>query len=560
MDPRSKQIIAEAVESSATDPAFFCRFFLSKWFPSEMPPFHLGLLAILTGKVEFLDDYPEAHDFLLTHFRYEPPSNHPNAAKAPVFFLDAEGKMCMHREPNNVLIIPRGYSKTTLNNAANLYVALTENDAVIVYISETATHADNQVNNLRIQLEENDLLRIAYGNQVPTRTDRQKWQDGHLELLSGAVLIGRGRGGQIRGANFDARRPTHIVLDDVEDEESIRTAEQREKSRNWLYGSVLPAGAEMEGDQTLRPMQVTMLGTLLGPDTLLTRATNDPRFGAIRFGARLADGSMLWPYKLGLESYLAKREAFRRVGQLAIFAREYDSVIRVEEDALFPATFIYQPRNRNEFVQVAMALDPAISGKPGADHAAIIVAGRLAQGGGLVMLDEWGGLGKTPREKIDAFFDLHLRWLPDRHGIESVAYQAALIHLMREEQARRGYFFVVTPILQGSDVRKETRVTGMLGPRYKIGVIQHARPLPGLEGNLSDWPNGKKDYADAATMALELLGETGLYAAGDMEKLLGPEHPPLPTVLPKRFASVKGRFITQRSPAQRQLDERYPRS
>jgi hypothetical protein len=79
---------------------------------------------------------------------------------------------------------------------------------------------------------------------------------------------------------------------------------------------------------------------------------------------------------------------------------------------------------------------------------------------------------------------------------------------MQEEMGRRQRFFTIEPIIQGAQQRKDDRIVGILAPRYSNGYIKHRRPFPGLEGNLLDWPNGKKDYADAAAMALTLLGET----------------------------------------------------
>lgn len=559
MDPRSRSILKEAVERSAWDPAYFCRFFLPKWFPSEMPEFHLGLLAIMTGKVAFLDEYPHAHQFLLTYFRYEPPADQPQSALHPVFFLDEDGRMNMHREENNAVIVPRGFSKTTLENAANLYVALTENNAVIVYVSETMTHAEIQVGNIRKQLESNQTLRAAYGDQVPLRSDANKWNDGLLMLNSGAVITARGRGGQIRGMNFDSERPTHIVIDDVEDEESIKTKEQREKTQNWLYSSVVPAGNIMEGDLDTRPTQITMLGTLLGADTLLTTVTKDPSFGVVKFGATLPDGNMLWEYKMSREGYEKKRAAYRAVGKLSVFVREYDSIIRNEEDALFPSTFRYHLISRPELVQVSIAMDLAISANPKADHTALVVSGRRASDGGIVFLDEWGGVGKTPREQVDAFFTYHQRWACTWAGVESVAYQAAMVHLLIEEMARRGYFFEVTPILQGKEEKKDQRIVGMLSPRYKNGYITHHQPLPKLEGMLTDWPNGKKDFPDAAAMSLIGLGETALMA-GDLEALAGASYPPIETVLQRPAPSGNSRFIIKQSARQLEFNSRYPRS
>jgi len=544
---KRQEYLTEAVKHSAYDPSYFLRFFLRKWFPTPFAPIHMGLIALLTRKVEWLNDYPECHDFLLSEFRYlaDPSDTDPNALLLPVFRKNEEGKIVMVCGDNNNWIIPRGFSKTTLVLGCKTYDLCTDGTIFGVYISASAEHAEMQLGNIKVELEENSLLREAYGNLVPIRSDSERWTNREIQLLNGAILIARGRGGQVRGLNFRARRPNRVVLDDVEDEDSIATAELRMKTERWFYGSVAPAGNLMDGaaeDEFAQlPMQITNLGTLLGPECLMIKVSRDPAFNTARFGAKLADGKMLWEYKMSAPTYDKLRRRYQALGKLAEFTREYDSMIRVDDDSIFPTIFIYQPTPLTDLVHRAIALDPAISDKPGRDHAAMVVAGRRLTDGALWFLDEWGGLGKTPREKIDAFFEYHERWRTTHHGIESIAYQASLIFLMREEMARRQYFFPITPIVHGSADRKDTRIVGVLSPRYKNGYIRHLRHLSGLEGNLADWPNGKKDYADAAAMALTLLGETQILAA-DPDFLVAPEYEALPDVVPPIY-TTEGRYI-----------------
>jgi len=520
MTDTNEKLLYDAVEKSAHDPAFFCRFFLREWFPTPMPPFHLGMLALKTRKVAFLDDYPEAHAFLFEHFKYLADPSDPESAELDVFMKDSEGKIMMVSGPNTAEIIPRGFSKTTIENAGNLYELLTDGTIFCVYISESQDHAERQLGNVKRQLETNELLRAAYGNVVPTRADSEKWGASEIQLKNGGILLARGRGSQIRGLNYNARRPNRITLDDVEDKESVATAQQRTKVSDWFYGDVVPAGNEMEQDVIFdggtpqQELQITVLGTLLHAESLLITLQRDITFNHIRFGARLDDGQMLWPQKMGEPSYTFKKERFRRNGKLAEFAREYDSTIRVEEDALFQFKDItlYQPTRLEDLVIRAMACDPAISDQPGRDHTAISVGGRK-ENGALWVLDVWGGLGIQPSQLIDKYFQLQFDYQTHLNGIETQQYQKALVYLMREEMARRQRFFNIIPIYQGSDKTKDDRIAGILQPRYSNGYVRHAKPLPLLENQLQDFPNGKKDYADATAMMFSLMGETQALAA-----------------------------------------------
>jgi hypothetical protein len=373
------ELLADAVRQSAEDPAYFCRFFLRKWFPTQMPPFHLGLLALFTRKVAWLSrpEYRSAWPFLLTEFKYMADPSDPDGPQLSVFQETSDGRLRMVAGPNNAVIVPRGFSKTTIENGVTIYDLATDPTTFSVYISESSAHSERQLGNIKKQFEQNELLREAYGDQVPTRTESERWGANEIQLRNGAICVALGRGSQVRGLNYDGRRPNRILLDDVEDKESVATAAQREKVSDWFYGDVVPAGNQMEIqlEEAQQEFQITVLGTLLGSDALLMKLNTDPTFNVVRFGAKLENGQMLWPQKMSLQTYLAQRERFRGQGKLAEFAREYDSVIRVDEDALFKFQDItfYQPTTRADLVAVSQALDPAISDQPGrgpqrADH------------------------------------------------------------------------------------------------------------------------------------------------------------------------------------------------
>jgi hypothetical protein len=520
----TKALLTQAVEASAEDPAYFLRYFLRHWFPSQLPPFHLGYLALMTGKVTFLDNYPEAHDFLLNHFNYEPDPREPalledgvtpnlEAQPTPVFVKNDAGDICLVAPREHInFVVPRGFSKTTLTKGAFLYELITNYTTYGIFLSATATHAEAQLQDIKTELETNSLLREAYGNQVPTRADSQSWTGDEIQLLCGSILVARGRGGQVRGLTYQGKRPNKVCLDDVEDEDSIATSTLRDKTKRWFYGSVAPAGQLMEGatgeSWAQEALQIINLGTLLGAESLIMDLNKDPTFSTVRFGARVQPNLMLWPFKMSEPTYLRMRDNAKKTGTLGHFSKEYDSTIRVDEDAVFPSVFHYVPVAISDLIARSLALDPAISEEAKADEAALIVAGRHRDSGALWFLDEWGGVGKSPTQKLDALFEYHRKWQTTHNGIEAVAYQAALLHLAREKMAKERYFFIITPIRPGSKQTKAERIVGTLSPRYKANFIYHQRPLAKLESGLMDWPNGRKDFADAAAMALNLLGET----------------------------------------------------
>jgi hypothetical protein len=296
IDNKTKELVRDAVLKSADDPAYFCRFFLPHWFPSALPPFHLGALALRTGKVDWLNDpnYEDAHDFLLNEFKYSADPTDPDSAPLPVFIKNEAGKLLMVCDDYLNLIWPRGFSKTTLMNAANTYDIVTDGTTFCVYISKSAEHAEMQLGNIKIELETNRLLRLAYGDLVPTRADTEKWQADQIHLLNGAILVARGKGGQVRGLNFRARRPNRIVLDDVEDDGTAESPTERSKTERWFYSAVEKAGQIMEGakdeDWAQSPLKIMNLGTLLGAQCLMITLSQRPQVQHCQASAR----SSIW--------------------------------------------------------------------------------------------------------------------------------------------------------------------------------------------------------------------------------------------------------------------------
>ena len=182
-----------------------------------------------------------------------------------------------------------------------------------------------------------------------------------------------------------------------------------------------------------------------------------------------------------------------------------------------------QLMERTEFLAVAEVIDPAISEDKRAAYCAIGIVGMTAAGR-LHVLDTWEKIGAHPREQVDRYFDLHFQWEPTHHGVEAIAYQQALVHLIQEEMFRRAktwgpkaYFEIIkeTKQLHGTEKRKVSRVEGMLSPRYKSGYITHQRHFPVLITQLNDWPLGKRDLPDVIAMCVALLDPFAATAGSD---------------------------------------------
>lgn len=520
----SKLQIENELKHMLADPVYALKMLLPNWYPDKMPWFHRGILAILTKQTGFLPQYGEL-DKIVENFVWREDPWDPTSPARPMFTLNPDGTVDLEMAPFTLIMLPRGFSKTTLLNGVNIYNTLFRLRKFIVYISESSTHAETQLKNVASQLVGNDLIGTLFGSLRPAQGSGLTWTSDFFQTLTGVSFLARGRGSQIRGQNINAQRPDLILLDDVEDREAVQTEDQRLKTRRWFYRDVLPALPKRDNSAG-----VVVLGTLLNSDSLLVTLSRDPRFNSVVFGALDSRGEPIWPEHMGVEKLELEKSAAAVAGDLAGYYMEYFNQVRGGEDSKFRSEFFrYDPPTLNDDYMVAMAIDPAISDKPDADFCSIAVVAMHLKSGKHYVLDVWCKRGAAPREQVDTYFALSKKWKVKHHGVEAIAYQSALVHLLREDMFRQKHYFEITKITHGT--KKDERILGVLQPRYANGYIIHAKRFPMLESQLLDFPNGKKDAPDALAMAISLLDPYAAAAADPSLDLGADEYEPLDKVL-----------------------------
>ena len=177
------------------DPVWWCRTFLHHWFPTPMPWLHRGMIAILTRRAGFLPAYGELDKIRNNFVFHEVPGDTDSNLRSVFSFAEAVPAMTLGRF--TLIMIPRGLSKTTIRNAITLWEIVYEQKHFPVIVSETAGHAEMQLNTVRGELEGNAKLKAVYGDLVPQRNDNKKWTGNLLQTRNGITIASRGRGAQI---------------------------------------------------------------------------------------------------------------------------------------------------------------------------------------------------------------------------------------------------------------------------------------------------------------------------------------------------------------------------
>lgn len=270
---------------------------------------------------------------------------------------------------------PRGHAKTTLLALAfPLYRAAVHREPYTLIVSDTGTQAEQRTSDLYAELLENQELVAAYPHlALPDvkdyREKRVKRTTRDFITLGGIRFTGAGAGQSLRGTKSGHQRPSLIIADDLENDENVRTDDQRQKLRNWFLKSL----SSLPGHTGAR---LIVIGTILHEEGLLAWLLRPDRAAvwAQRKYAALTNGVPLWPDAWSVEKLEAK---LLEIGELA-FATEYQNAPVPPGSRIFKATTYYDQVPDGAYRE-ASGFDAAYTARTSAD-ATVTITGRLIDG------------------------------------------------------------------------------------------------------------------------------------------------------------------------------------
>jgi len=135
----------------------------------------------------------------------------------------------------------RGSAKSTIcATSLPLWKILSEQSHFVVLASQTRVQVRQMLGNIRKEIEGNDLLRNDFG---PIEEESDEWGAYAMSFKKyDAKIMAVSIEQSIRGFRYKQYRPDLIVCDDIEDLNSTRTKESREKIYNWFNSEILPLG------------------------------------------------------------------------------------------------------------------------------------------------------------------------------------------------------------------------------------------------------------------------------------------------------------------------------
>lgn len=311
---------------------------------------------------------------------------------------------------------PTAYRQDTVDNA---------NRKETCYITNTFTLAKVQIAKVTEEIEANDLIKEKLNPY-----NKASIGETAIKTETGSTLHVRGKDSMIRGLHVGA-----CLCDDMPDESSLYSDEQREKLKELLKGTIEPI--------------VEPYGYFLVTGTPYSSASNelyqvlkaDKRFYCFEYPILFPDGRPLAPDRYTFEQILAKKEELGTI----VFNREYLVVPISDTSTIFPYEYLMRSVIGMETIRFASSIDDfpfkltrvhigvdfAVSGNIGADYTVYSVWGKDAMDN-YYLLYYYRKRGMSHNEQVDKIVQLDRLFHPNKIRCEANGFQSILSGLAKE--------------------------------------------------------------------------------------------------------------------------------
>lgn len=311
---------------------------------------------------------------------------------------------------------PTAYRQDTTDNA---------NRKETCYITNTFTLAKVQIAKVTEEIEANDLIKEKLNPY-----NKASIGETAIKTETGSTLHVRGKDSMIRGLHVGA-----CLCDDMPDESSLYSDEQREKLKELLKGTIEPI-VEPYGY-----FLVTGTPYSSAPNELYQVLKADKRFYCFEYPILFPDGRPLAPDRYTFEQILDKKEELGTI----VFNREYLVVPISDTSTIFPYEYLMRSIIGMETIRFASSIDDfpfkltrvhigvdfAVSGNIGADYTVHSVWGKDAMDN-YYLLYYYRKRGMSHNEQVDKIVQLDRLFHPNKIRCEANGFQSILSGLAKE--------------------------------------------------------------------------------------------------------------------------------
>lgn len=184
--------------------------------------------------------------------------------------------------------IPRGHAKSTFySRILPLHGLLFGWSNLTVLFGNNDDAAKRLVTNIKNVIETNAAILQDFPNIKGT-----SWGNEKLQASNGATIMAFGVGsGSSRGVSIGQHRPSLIILDDIDDDKSVRSAVELANNKEWLDKNVMALG-----DNIAFTTAFVAVGTIIRKTSLMKYMLESPDFDSVIESAvkHFAAHSQLW--------------------------------------------------------------------------------------------------------------------------------------------------------------------------------------------------------------------------------------------------------------------------
>ena len=365
-------------------------------------------------------------------------------------------------------------------------------------IGASYDRACERLESIKHEFETNADLDQIFG---PLRS-ADTWAVDKIVLANGVVIQAKGAGQSLRGVKYHADPPDFVLVDDLEDDDSVRSPGVRREMLAWFYKTLLAA--------LTRDARVRVVGNRLDPEAVIVKIATDAgwqhhlypiRYLDVATGQRKATWPEAWP----LAWCDAKEAELARQGLSEVWAQEYMCEADAPQARIFrPEHFVNIVRARVRSWQAVYAMvDPARSvGKYSASTAIPVwswIGNRLVVWECLI--GHW-----LPDEIIARMLAVDAEYRPVVLGVEEDALNQFILQPLRQAMVKAGVILPLRPMT----AKRYTQGRGKLDfissqqPFFAAGEVEFAKPLPDLQAQFLSFPKGNIDGPNALAYALKL--------------------------------------------------------
>jgi len=415
---------------------------------------------------------------------------------------------------------PRGIGKTSVARTVAMRSILFRLQKFIVYISNSATSAEMQTENIKRDLISNSQIRKLFGN-IKDVIDKDAGIDESFSKASWTAfgdtfILPRGSGQQVRGLNWANHRPELVIIDDLENKDEIRSDENRKKLKDWFWSDLMKTE-----DRYSKGCIFIYIDTIKHEDSLLVDLIGSPEWASIQLSICDDNYKSYDPNYMTDEEILAEVAEHRRLGTLDAFYMERMNVPISKEDAVFKQEYFKYFEDQGDHILVdgervstrnllhVTITDPARTVKlQSADSAVLTVA--VDRTSKRIFIRDIVAAKFYPDQLYAEMFRQVQLYSSFILGYEVTGLSQFIIQPVENECRVRGIHPLIMELPPKG--RKEDRVAS-LAPSYRLGYMYHNPNNCGkLEGQLLGFPRSKLwDVMDAFSYITYIMDKHAVY-------------------------------------------------